>query len=372
MKFKAPDFSKLPKLPKLPADLDAALASFERNARVIVITGITVLALTVAASVVVFFISIQGSEQVMVPDVKGKELSVAMLEMQAKELYPKIQLKYSDKPDDKGLILEQSPAPGAIVKAGRRISLVVSRGIIVDRVENFIGQNIDDVKIHLQTLFTSMAAPLIVIAEPPLYRFGTENAGTILEQDPPADTPITAPVLVKLVVSRGPENNKVRVPTLTGLSIAEVLSQLGTSDVVYDFTARSPEGMERAGTVVSQLPAEGSTVNAFSRIAAVVAMPVTPADGKVYGIFSETLPEYPYPFQIRIDAVSTGGDRRVLASFKHPGGALSFPYALPEGTVLSLNILNKEAGSWQIKAGENAGSGANPGSGGNGGEAGGN
>lgn len=354
MKFKVPDFSKFP---KLPIDLDSAVYSFARNARVIIVTGITVLATTVAASVVVFFLTIRGSEQVMVPDVRGKDLAVAMLEMQAKELYPKIQLRYSDKSDDKNAILEQSPAPGAIVKAGRRINLVVSRGIIVDRVENFIGQNIDDVKIHLQALFTSMTAPLIVVSEPPLYRFSTAAAGTILEQDPLPDTPITAPVQVKLVISRGPENDKVTVPALVGLSIADTLATLGKSDVVYDFTWRAPEGLEKAGTIVSQLPTDGSNVNAYSRVAAVVAMPVKPTDGNVYGVFTETLPEYPYPFQIRVDAVTTRGDRYTLATFRHPGGRLSFPYALTEGTVLSLNILNKEAGSWQIRAGENAGSG---------------
>lgn len=354
MRIKLPDFSNLP---RFPFNLEEAQESFARNSRVIVVTAITTLALTVAASVVVFFLSLKGSEQVMVPNLTGKDLSVAMLEMQAKELYPKIQLRYSEKIDDKGFILEQSPAAGSIVKAGRRINLVVSRGIIVDRVENFIGQNIDDVKIHLQSLFTSMTAPLIVITEPPMYKFSTQSAGTILEQDPPPDTPITAPVQVSLVISRGPENNKVNVPTITGLTVSEVLGLLGSSDVVYDFTARAPEGMEKAGTVVSQLPAEGSRVNAFSRVAAVAAMPVNPTDGRVYGIFSEILPEYPYPFQIRIDAVNTSGERRTLATFKHPGGPLSFPYALSAGTVLSLNILNKETGTWEIKPGENAGDG---------------
>lgn len=47
--------------------------------------------------------------------------------MQVKELYPKIQLRYSDVPGDKGMILEQNPVAGTIVKASRRIDLVVSR-----------------------------------------------------------------------------------------------------------------------------------------------------------------------------------------------------------------------------------------------------
>jgi len=273
-----------------------------------------------------------------------------MLEMQAKELYPKIQLRYSDSTSDRGTILEQSPSPGAIVKAGRRINLVVSRGVIVDRVENFVGQNIDDVKIHLQALFTSMATPLLSIKDPPLYRYSTSPAGTILEQNPLQDTPLTGPVEVSLVVSRGPENDKVTIPAIIGLSITEAQIAMSRSQVVFDFTSRIPEGKEEAGTVVSQMPADGSLVAAYSRVSAVVALPAESSDGKVYGIFTESLPTYPYPFQIKLEAVTPKGERYELVSIKHPGGAFSVPYAVQDGTVLVLTILNKEVESVEIHA----------------------
>ncbi len=339
-------------IPDIHIDFEAIAAKLREHSRVIIICGVTALALTVAACLVVFFLSLKGSEKVMVPDVRGKDLAVAMLEMQAKELYPKLQLRYTDKPEDKGLIMEQSPHAGSIVKAGRRINLVVSRGVIVDRVENFTGQNLDDVKIHLQALFTSTSAPILSIKEPPLYRFSTQSAGTILEQDPPPDTPITGPVQLSLVVSRGPENDKVSVPAITGLSITDALIAMARNSVVFDFTARDPEGREVAGTVVSQMPAEKALVNSWSRVSAVIAMPVTPTDGKVYGIFSETLPVYPYPFQIKLEAITPKGDRYELVSMKHPGGELTVPYAVEDGTVLTLTILNKEVMSVEVHAKE--------------------
>jgi len=337
-------------IPDIHIDFDEIAARLRENSRVILISSATALSLTVAACIVVFFLSLKGSEKVMVPDVRGKDLAVAMLAMQAKELYPKLQLRYSDKPEDKGLILEQSPRAGSIVKAGRRINLVVSKGVIVDRVENFTGQNIDDVKIHLQALFTSMAVPLLSVKEPPLYRFSTETAGTILEQDPPPDTAITGPVALSLVVSRGPENDRVSVPAITGLTITDALVSMARSQVIFDFAARNPEGREVAGTVVSQLPAENARVNSWSRVSAVIAMPVTPTDGKVYGIFAETLPVYPYPFQLKLEAVTPKGERYELVSMKHPGGSLTVPYAVEEGTVLILTILNKEVASLEVHA----------------------
>ena len=342
-------------VPDIHIDFDALAEKLKENSRTVIITGVSVLLLTIAACFVVFFLSLKGGEQVMVPDVEGKDLAVAMIEMQAKELYPKIQLRYSDKTNDKGVILDQSPSAGAIVKAGRRINLVVSRGVIVDRVENFVGQNIDDVKIHLQALFTSTATPLIAIAEPPLYKFSTSPAGTILEQSPLPDTPLTGPTQVKLVISKGPENDKVNVPQITGLSITEALITMCRSQVVFDFTSRAPGLKEQAGTVVSQIPAGGALVNAYSRVSAVVALPVQSSDGRIYGVFSEKLPEYPYPFQIKLEAVTPKGERYELVSMKHPGGPLTVPYAVQDGTVLVLTILNKEVESVEIHA-----SGATP------------
>lgn len=331
-------------------DFDAFAEYLRENARLILLTGLVVLLLGAASCLVIFSLSLHGSEQVMVPDVRGKDLSVAMLEMQAKELYPRIQLKYSEKTDDKGLIMDQSPSAGSIVKAGRRINLVVSRGVIVDRVENFVGQNIDDLRIHLQAMFTSMATPLIVISDPPLYRFSPAPAGTILEQNPAPDTPITGPTTVDLVVSRGPEGNKVTVPDIIGLSVEETLAAMSRTDVVFDFSSRIPEGSEIAGTVVSQMPAGGSSVAGFSRVSTVIAMPVQASSGKVYGVFTENLPVYPYPFQIKVSAISPTGERYPLVTLKHPGGPLSVPYAVEEGTVLVLTILNKEVGTYEIHA----------------------
>lgn len=339
-------------IPDIHLNFDSLAEKLREHSRILILSGISVLGLTIAACFVMFFISLKGSEKVMVPNVEGKDLAVAMLELQAKELYPKIQLRYSNDPNDKGIILEQNPSPGAIVKAGRRINLVISQGVIMDRVENFVGQNIDDVKIHLQALFTSMAVPLLAIQEPPLFRFSTSPAGTILEQTPAPDTPVTGPVQLSLVVSRGPENDRIRVPGITGLTITETLIRMGSSSVIFDFTSRDPEGNEQSGTVVSQMPAEDSLVTSYSRVAAVLALPVKSSDGKVYGLFTETLPVYPYPFQIKLEAVTTKGERYELVSMKHPGGPLSIPYALPEGTVLVLTILNKEVATLEIRASE--------------------
>ena len=150
----------------------------------IIITFILTLLIMGLSCVGIFFANVKGEEQVLVPNVVGKKWDEALLEMQTKELYPRITLRYSENPDDEGKILEQEPVAGSIVKGYSRVSLVISRGIVVDEVGTYVGKNLDDVRMSLQTLFAGQTKPLIVLAEPE-YKPDLSDPGTILEQEPP-------------------------------------------------------------------------------------------------------------------------------------------------------------------------------------------
>lgn len=292
------------------------------------------------AAFITFFVTVRDPEQVMVPNVVGKEITSALLEMQVKELYPKIQLRYSDSPDDAGKILAQSPDAGAIVKAGRRITLTVSRGVIIDHVENYIGQLYDDVKINLQTMFTGSSVPLIVLAEPS-YKADKSDAGTILAQDPPEGTNISNPVTVKLVVSRGPEYENTRVPKLVGLNIQKLLQTLSTSKVVFDFESHIVADGEVPGTVTSQSKSNSDYVKNYSRVSADFAIPAVAAENETYGVYKTQLTEYPYPVQMSLEYIDAEGTRVNLVNFMHTGGIVTMPYAVPHGAELVLSVAGK-------------------------------
>jgi beta-lactam-binding protein with PASTA domain len=323
-------------------DLDAIETYVGNHLRFFISATIALLVFISLIAVTVFMLTIRGAEQTMVPNVVGKELTAALLEMQAKELYPKIQLRYSNNAADKGTILEQDPGPGTIVKAGRRIKLVVSRGMVVDKVENYIGQNIDDVKMHLQTLFSSSTKSLISLREPLLYAYSTQPAGTILEQKPEPGTDIDGPIRLEFVVSRGPENAMIKVPDLVGLPVQDALDRIRQSGVWFVFSVRPAQNRETPGTVVSQLPAGQTVVSANTRLDLVVAAPAKVPEDEVFGLFNKTLPEYPYPLEVKLDALLPTGERRRIITVNHPGGAFTVPYQVPKGTVLILSVLNRE------------------------------
>lgn len=331
-------------------DMDAVESYVSARLRAFIAAAAALIVFTALIATAAFFIALRGSEQTMVPDVKGKELTAALLELQAKELYPRIQLRYSESASDRGAVLAQEPSPGTIVKAGRRIKLVVSRGVVVDKVENYVGQNLDDVKMHLQTLFSTSAKPLLSLREPAMYRFSTESAGTILEQKPVPGTDISGPISLEVIVSRGPENAMVKVPDLVGLPIADAMDRIRESGVFFTFTARQAQGKEAPGTIVSQLPAGQTVVSANTRVAVVVSAPTKPAEGEVFGLFERELPVYPYPLAVQLEVLLPSGERRKIVSVNHPGGPFSAPYVLPVGSVLILTVLNRELFREEVRA----------------------
>jgi beta-lactam-binding protein with PASTA domain len=301
------------------------------------------------AAVAVFFIALRGAEETMVPDVRDKELTTALLELQVKELYPRIQLRYSQSNLDKGTILEQDPRPGTIVKAGRRIRLVVSQGTVINTVENYRGRNIDEVKMDLRTLFAVAASatgegqPFFSLKEPSIYEYSSEPAGTILQQRPPPGTAISGPTTLEFVVSRGPERVMVTVPDFVGLTVSGAIEQIRQGGINFLFGLRPVRGNEQAGIVVYQDPQALTAIDKKRPVSILVTAPEEGVlNGEVFALFMYTLPENPYPLPVRLEALLPGGERRLLVEVEFPGGDFTLPYQLPSGSTLILSVLNRE------------------------------
>jgi beta-lactam-binding protein with PASTA domain len=294
-------------------------------------------------AVSVFFYAVHGEEQTMVPDVTGKELTEAMLELQVKELYPRLQLRYSQTSRDKGYILEQEPKAGTIVKAGRRIRLVVSRGVIVNKVENFISRNIDEVRMDLMTLqAASGGLPLLSIKEPIMYDFSSENPGVILSQKPEPGTDISGPISLVFVVSRGRENLTVTVPQLAGLPLSRALEIISGTGINFRFVIKEKSEGESGGTVAAQIPAASSVISVNTPVQFTVTYPEKIADNEIFSLFKFNIPQNPYPLPVRLDAQLPSGEKERLFTVNYTGGEFTVPYKLPVESILILSMMNRE------------------------------
>lgn len=336
------------------------------------------------ACVLVFLAANKGEEKVLVPDVVGTNIYRAQLMLQERELYPKLQLRYSDLPGQAGQIISQSPKGGTIVKAGRRVTLVVSRGIVFDHVGKYIGSNIDAIKTSLDALYAGAETPSLTIA-PPIFKMDASAPGTILEQDPPEGTPIAQPIALKFVVSSGSEKATAAVPDLKGKTLKEVYAMLGSSRVTFEFTPKTVAANETAGVVVSQEETKGNVAEysrvkvefAVSDLTVASAEPVEEtaenAPGKpkdirnktegeaaeqnaevqihngVYGVFEAGIAEYPYPVPVKLEVVLQDGAKFSLVGFEHIGGHITIPYQAPRGSTLVLSVLDREVEKVEVQ-----------------------
>jgi len=341
------DKEKIQKRPKRTEPLFDFKGWTKQQRRTFALFAASLCVVLLVVAFAVFFAVLRGAEKVMVPDVRGKDLADVLVILQERELYPRISLRFTDNPLDRNSVLEQSPGPGSIVKAGRRIKLTVSKGTVLDKIGDYVGKDLETVKLSLQSIFSSSKA-IVDIRDPVLYRFDDAQPGTILEQKPLPGTEISGPTILDLIVSKGPESRKVSVPDFMGKNIREASVIAEGSALVVDFSMRQAKQGEAQGKVVEQKPASGVEAKTTDRMQ-VLLTPLAPTKGIVNGIYKYTLPVYPYPVPLKLEATSPSGQRSLLIAFNYPGGPFSLPFSLPSGTSLVLSVLDRELARTEVK-----------------------
>jgi len=300
----------------------------------------------------VFFITVRGKEEVMVPDVLGMELTKALIELQEKELYPRISMRAAEAGEEKGIILEQSPDAGTLVKAERRINLVISQGIALDKMANFLGKNINDVRLELQAFNAQSPEATITLREPFMYQYSNEGAGTVLQQSPMPGTALTGSITLELVVSRGQENTRITVPNLIGISFTDAIARLGQNKIGFNFIMENTEPghtAENPGIVLSQNPPGGTEISSDGKVTVTIRAPAAAA-GETAGLFKYNLPLNPYPLPLTVEAELPNGTKQGLVSTNHSGGEFSIPYKLPSGSVIIVSMVEREIYRQTVKA----------------------
>lgn len=279
-----------------------------------------------------FLIALRGPEETQVPDMRGEELVQALVALQERGLYPQVQLRFHSDPTLKGRIVSQDPEPGAVVRAGRRITLLVSQGAVVDQVGEYIGRTIQDVQADLQALGAGGEGVLFIDAVS--YAFDEAESGTIIGQAPEPGTTISGSTGLDLVVSRGPEVERVSLPTFLGLDWDDAVQILARDNVPFVFSLEEQPTVGQDGVVVAQSPEAGEQVEVGTPVELTIRAPRgVPAD-ESFGILDRTLPEYAVSVELSAVAVGPEGESTTLFNMMHPGGRLAFPYQLAGGSTI--------------------------------------
>ena len=290
--------------------------------------------LMIIAGLTTFLFSLEGNEETMVPELQGEDILDAMLALQERQLLLEIDVRFSADPALAGRVIGQSPPAGTIVRAGRSIELIVSRGARIDSIGTYVGRSITEVRAELRALFAT--GDQTILLDEPQYVFSEEEVGTIIAQDPAPGTEITTITRVNLVVSRGEDVARITLPSFLGLPFETALERLSQNNIPFRFTLRDADADERSGLVVEQEPVPGEDVEIGSFVDFVMTRPAFVPEEEVFGLIERSLPDYATDVELTLEALGPTGEREVVFSMLHPGEILSVPYQVTENSSLIL------------------------------------
>lgn len=321
--------------------------SDKKQFRILALTLLGVIILIGVSGIAGFLLMMRGNEITTVPDVAGFQLEDALISIQEKGLNTKIQLKYSSDPGDRGKILEQKPQPGSILRAGSYVTLDVSRGTIIDKIDDYRGWNIKDLRSHLMSIFATYGT-VLNIKEPLVQIHDSSPEGTILQQKPEPGEPLTSFTELELVVSRGPGESMEEIPVFIGMDFQTAITKAASMNIPFTFVAKEAKANEKKGTVIAQTPEAKTQVPKGTMLQLTMTDP-EPEGTKVFGILERTIPDYPVKMSLKYEIISPFGERTEIFTIKHKGGIISIPYFVEDGSTLVLSVDNRELVNFQVK-----------------------
>jgi len=184
----------------------------------------------------------KGSELVFVPDLKGKTLKVAELEIRKRQLQTgKIEQVYSTR-FDKDIVVKQNPEPENIVEKNTSVDLTISlgnppEGILI--MPDFIGKKLSEVKewaqenkLNIQIVESKQesSSEEIVLAQEPepdtVLTFDTNIIITVPRSSYlPSELPEKKPVTIfHYEVPQGSKETKIRIVLIDSRGEQEIFS----------------------------------------------------------------------------------------------------------------------------------------------------
>lgn len=211
------------------------------------------------ATRVLFPLPEQPEELVDVPSLQGRTADEARLLLEEQRLALGVVDSLRHPSVDQGRVLGQSPLPGQKALPGSEVRVTVSQGADRRPLPGVLGLQGDRARAILEATGFAVQVDTVESDEP---------RGSVVAQDPGADSPVEVAGTVRIEVSLGPP--QVEVPDLVGLpeeQALETIRSLGLEAGEVRTTFRF--GRDR-GLVVEQDPAAGSRVDRGAVVTLVV------------------------------------------------------------------------------------------------------
>ena len=211
--------------------------------------------------------SVVEREEIIVPDVKGKNKEEALKIFEDMDLEAVLEGPIYDDKLPKDFIVKQNPDPGSTVKVGRRIYIYVSGGEPLIQMPNLVGRSIGDGKITIERLGLAIDSIMQVRSDYP--------AETIVEQEyaPSQLVPKSSPITLK--VSIGPMLGMIKVPSVLGKSLKDGERILRNNSLRVGKIIYQPSQSLLPNTIIDQIPSESKLLSVGDSVDVVVTQSIS-------------------------------------------------------------------------------------------------
>ena len=241
--------------------------SKSQNKMIIILASIFVGLVVIITTIFVLIPYITSSRQEAVPDVSGYTVSEAINALQdAGFIVADEQRSEASDTIDEGLVTKTTPAAGSIRKEGTEITLYISLGDVTVEIEDYTGQNYNEVRGRLEAL------NIVVYIESRDIPEGDDPAdyeeGTVMDQSIEPGERLSEGDSITLYIPK--LDNKYPNFVLDEYTVAEV--EEFAEDYGINLTINYEDTTEyEPGTIIRQSRAAGTTVVEGARLTITVA-----------------------------------------------------------------------------------------------------
>ena len=209
-----------------------------------------------------------STAEVVVPDVVGKQMTLAKQILEDKNLRVKIAETY-DASVPAGQVVSQYPEAGSKVKEQRLVTVYISKGGEEIEMPDLKGLSRENAEEKLKKVGLKLGS---------VYeKNSSEEAGTVIAQDPRAGSKISKGQSVDITVSKGEKKQKIALPDYRGASLDAAKANLSSNKLRVGSLSREASSQPE-GTIIGQSPAAGSEVSEGTAIDFVLAGPSKTVD----------------------------------------------------------------------------------------------
>ena len=203
-----------------------------------------------------------GPQMVTVPNVEGLTQDAATTAITAAKLTGGTVTQQTSNTVATGNVISQDPPSGNSVAQGSRVNLVISSGPQMVTVPNVEGLTQD-------AATTAITAAKLTMGAVTRQSSNMVTTGNVISQDPASANSVAQGSPVNLVISSGPQI--VTVPNVEGLTQDPATTAITAAKLMVGTVTQQTSNTVAAGNVISQDPANGSSVGQGSPVNLVIS-----------------------------------------------------------------------------------------------------